>query len=60
MRKRKLGNSAFSDARQGGDRLGAAALELTSADLREIDDAAWQITVQGDRYPEQLERPTGR
>src|SRR5207253_9798846 len=39
---------------------GAAALELTSDDLREIDSAASKITVQGARYPENLARMTGR
>src|SRR5579863_3648528 len=39
---------------------GAAAIKLTSEDLREIDSAASQITVQGARYPEQLQRLTGR
>jgi aryl-alcohol dehydrogenase-like predicted oxidoreductase len=38
---------------------GAAVLELTSDDLREIDNAAAQIAVQGARYPEELERLTG-
>jgi aryl-alcohol dehydrogenase-like predicted oxidoreductase len=42
------------------ENIGAAALELTSDDLREINTAAANITVQGDRYPEQLERLTGR
>jgi aryl-alcohol dehydrogenase-like predicted oxidoreductase len=42
------------------ENIGAAALELTPHDLREIDDAASKITVQGARYPEQLERMTGR
>ena len=42
------------------ENVGAAALELTSDDLREIDSAASQITVQGDRYPEQLNRLVGR
>jgi hypothetical protein len=32
----------------------------TPDDLREIDSAASEITVQGARYPEQLERMTGR
>jgi aryl-alcohol dehydrogenase-like predicted oxidoreductase len=41
------------------ENLGAVALELTSDDLREIDSAASQITVQGARYPEELERMTG-
>ena len=38
----------------------AAWLKLTSDDLREIDQAASEITVQGARYPENLERMTGR
>ena len=38
----------------------AAALELTSDDLRDIDSAARQITVQGARYPAHLEQMTGR
>ena len=42
------------------ENLGAAALELTPEDLREIDRAASQIEVQGARYPENLEQLTGR
>jgi aryl-alcohol dehydrogenase-like predicted oxidoreductase len=42
------------------ENLGAAAVELTADDLREIDSAASQITVQGARYPEHLEQMTGR
>jgi aryl-alcohol dehydrogenase-like predicted oxidoreductase len=42
------------------ENIGAAAIHLTSDDLREIDRAASQITVQGARYPEHLERMTGR
>jgi aryl-alcohol dehydrogenase-like predicted oxidoreductase len=42
------------------ENIGAAAVELTPDDLREIDSAASRITVQGARYPEQLERMTGR
>jgi len=41
------------------ENLGAAAIELTADDLREIDSAASRITVQGDRYPEHLSRMTG-
>src|ERR1044071_2763424 len=41
------------------ENMGAAAVELTADDLREIDNAASQITVQGDRYPEDMERRTG-
>jgi len=39
---------------------GAATIELTSADLRDIDTAAARITVEGARYPERLEQMTGR
>ena len=42
------------------ENIGAAAIELTPDDLREIDSAALKITVQGARYPEELERSTGR
>ncbi len=42
------------------ENLGGASVELTSDDLREIERAASQITVHGARYPEQLERLTGR
>jgi aryl-alcohol dehydrogenase-like predicted oxidoreductase len=42
------------------ENIGAAAIELTSNDLREIDSAASKFTVQGARYPEQLEQMTGR
>jgi aryl-alcohol dehydrogenase-like predicted oxidoreductase len=42
------------------ENLGAVSLELTSDDLREIESAASKIAVQGDRYPEKLEKMTGR
>jgi aryl-alcohol dehydrogenase-like predicted oxidoreductase len=42
------------------ENIGAASVELTPQDLREIDDAAAKITVQGARYPERLEQMTGR
>jgi aryl-alcohol dehydrogenase-like predicted oxidoreductase len=42
------------------ENLGAAALTLSADDLREIESAAAKIKVQGDRYPEHLERMTGR
>jgi len=41
------------------ENIGAVSVELTSDDLREIDSAASKITVQGARYPEELERRTG-
>lgn len=42
------------------ENLGAAAAELTPNDLREMDHATSQITVQGARYPENLQRLVGR
>lgn len=42
------------------ENIGAVAIELRSDDLREIDQAASQITVHGARYPEELMRMTGR
>ena len=41
------------------ENLGAAGIELTAEDLREIDSATEKIAIQGDRYPEELERRTG-
>ncbi|MGA8302161.1 MAG: aldo/keto reductase [Thermoplasmata archaeon] len=41
------------------ENLGAVDVPLTSADLREIDRAAGEITVHGARYPEEMERKTG-
>ena len=41
------------------ENIGAAAVELTPGDLRDIDSAASKITVEGARYPEKLEQMTG-
>ncbi|HEY2964113.1 MAG TPA: aldo/keto reductase [Pyrinomonadaceae bacterium] len=41
------------------ENIGAAAIELTSEDLHEMDSASSQITIEGARYPEKLERSTG-
>ena len=41
------------------ENIGAVAVELTPADLREIERAASRITIQGARYPEHLEKRTG-
>ena len=41
------------------ENLGAAAVRLTADDLREIDAAASQVTIQGARYPEHLEKRVG-
>jgi aryl-alcohol dehydrogenase-like predicted oxidoreductase len=42
------------------ENIGASAVELGPDDLREIESAASKITVQGARYPEELERMTYR
>ncbi len=42
------------------ENIGAADVELTPGDLAEIEDVAATIEVQGARYPEHLERLTGR
>jgi aryl-alcohol dehydrogenase-like predicted oxidoreductase len=41
------------------ENIGAAEVELAPDDLREIDETSSQITVEGARYPENLERMTG-
>jgi aryl-alcohol dehydrogenase-like predicted oxidoreductase len=42
------------------ENIAAAVVELTAEDLREIEGAAAKIEVQGARYPEQIEKMTGR
>jgi aryl-alcohol dehydrogenase-like predicted oxidoreductase len=42
------------------ENIGAAGVELASDDLREIESASSRIKVQGSRYPESLEKMTGR
>jgi len=42
------------------ENIGAVAIELTADDLRELDAATAEITVQGARYPEELEQMTYR
>ena len=42
------------------ENIGAASVELTDADLREIDDAASRITVQGARLPEAVLKLTNQ
>jgi len=42
------------------ENLGAIAIQLTEADLREINTAADNIAVQGARYPEALQKLVGR
>ena len=42
------------------ENIGAAEIELTSDDLRDIENTASKISVQGARYPEHIEQKTGR
>ena len=42
------------------ENVGAAAIELTPGDLRDIGDGLARITVRGDRYPADIEAQTGR
>ncbi len=41
------------------ENIAAAAIALSAEDLRAIESAASQITIQGARYPEHLEKRTG-
>jgi aryl-alcohol dehydrogenase-like predicted oxidoreductase len=41
------------------ENIGALSVQLTADDLRDINDAASKIKVEGDRYPERLEKMTG-
>jgi aryl-alcohol dehydrogenase-like predicted oxidoreductase len=42
------------------ENLGAASIQLTADDLQHIDDALSKITVEGDRYPKEVEALTNR
>ena len=42
------------------ENIGAVSIQLTPDDLHEIDSAASKIPVQGERYPEELQRMVGR
>ena len=42
------------------ENIGALAVELTADDLREIESALYKITVQGDRYPKEIAKMSGR
>ena len=42
------------------ENIGAVSVELTPEDLCDIENAASKITVQGARYPEHVEKMTGR
>jgi aryl-alcohol dehydrogenase-like predicted oxidoreductase len=42
------------------ENIGAAAVELTTEDIRQLETAASKIAVQGARYPEELQKLVGR
>ena len=42
------------------ENIGAAAVKLTTSELRDIEEAAERIPVQGARYPEQMEKLSNR
>ena len=42
------------------ENIGAAAVELSADDLREIDDALARVTIEGARYPEKLQKLVDR
>jgi aryl-alcohol dehydrogenase-like predicted oxidoreductase len=47
-------------ARRLQENLGAAAVELTSGDLAEIDSVVSEVPIMGNRYPTELEQKTNR
>ena len=42
------------------ENIASASIELTQNDMKEINEAASKIKIEGARYPEKLERTTGR
>jgi len=42
------------------ENLGGASLELTPADLQKIEAALSRMTIQGDRYPANLQKLIGK
>ena len=42
------------------ENIGATRVELTATDLQELDNATARITVEGDRYPQELDKMTCR
>ena len=42
------------------ENIGSVAIEFTADELREIENASSEIKVEGDRYPEHLQRLVGR
>jgi aryl-alcohol dehydrogenase-like predicted oxidoreductase len=52
--------SGTTKAHRLRENLGAAELELSDTELRDIDAAAAQIQVLGERYPEQMQKMIDR
>ena len=48
----------YTTVEQVEENIGADDVELTGQDLREIQDAAARVDIQGGRYSEQMERMT--
>jgi aryl-alcohol dehydrogenase-like predicted oxidoreductase len=42
------------------ENIGAVTVELTPDDLKEIENALSQVTIQGDRYPKEMAKMSGR
>ncbi len=42
------------------ENIGAVSIELTQADLEQIETAASKITIQGERYPQHLQKQVGK
>jgi hypothetical protein len=42
------------------ENIGAVAVQFSPEDLSEIDTAASKISIEGNRYPEDMEKLTGR
>jgi aryl-alcohol dehydrogenase-like predicted oxidoreductase len=60
MQQRMLGTSGLEVSALGLGCMGMSSGYGPPADLREFESAAAEITVHGARYPEHLERLTGR
>ena len=53
-------DSGHDEAARLEENIAAVGVRLTADDLREIDRAASNISVEGNRYPEKLDQMTGR
>jgi aryl-alcohol dehydrogenase-like predicted oxidoreductase len=48
------------DKQEMDENIGAVAVQFSPEDLSEIDTAASKISIEGNRYPEDMEKLTGR